>query len=215
MFYVIKLKKIMKEFWNKRYSQDEFAYGMEPNAFIKDKLPLFKTGKILFPAEGEGRNAVYASQLGWKVSAFDFSSKGKERADRLAESKGVTIDYSVNGFLQEMYEPEEFDAICLTFVHFEPNIKKEMHERLDSYLKVGGYVILEAFSKEHREINKINPASGGPPNIDMMYSIQEIERDFKNYEIIELKKELVNLNEGFGHVGEGSVIRFIGKKKKP
>jgi len=161
----------MKEFWNDRYNQEEFTYGKEPNIFIKAKLPLFERGKILFPAEGEGRNSVYAAQLGWEVSAFDFSSKGKEKADNLAHSKNVTINYKVSKFLEENYTPKEFDAICLTFVHFMPNIKTEMHQRLDSYLKVGGHIILEAFSKEHREISKVNPAVGGPPDASMMYSI--------------------------------------------
>jgi 2-polyprenyl-3-methyl-5-hydroxy-6-metoxy-1,4-benzoquinol methylase len=203
----------MKEFWDERYSQEQFAYGEEPNAFVKEKLPLFKAGKILFPAEGEGRNSVYAAQLGWEVSAFDFSAKGKQRADDLASSKNVKIDYQVKSFFEESYDKDEFDAICMTFVHFDPKIKTEMHKRLDSYLKPGGHIIFEAFSKEHREINKINPEVGGPSDAKYMYSIEEIERDFSNYEIIELKKELVHLHEGFGHVGESSLIRFIGRKK--
>lgn len=203
----------MIDFWNNRYKQKEWAYGKEPNAYIKEKLPLFKTGKALFPAEGEGRNAIYAATLGWDVSAFDYSIKGKEKADKLALVNNVTIDYSVQGFLEETYEQGEFDLICLTFVHFEPNIKIEMHKRLDNYLKTGGHILLEAFSKEHREINKKDSKVGGPPNEDQMYSIEEIKRDFSNYEIIELKKENTYLEEGLYHVGNSAVIRFIGRKK--
>lgn len=202
----------MKEFWNNRYSHHEFVYGMEPNVYVKEKLPLFEVGKILFPADGEGRNSVYAAQLGWDVSAFDQSIKGKDKAEKLAQLKNVTINFSIQSFLEERYKPEEFDIICLTFVHFKPDMKMAMHLRLDSYLKVGGYIILEAYSKEHRKINKINPAIGGPPDENLMYSIEEIERDFKNYELLELEKKKINLKEGLGHVGESSVIRFIGKK---
>lgn len=203
----------MKNYWDERYSKKEFVYGVEPNAYIKEKLPLFEKGEILFPADGEGRNSVYAAELGWEVSAFDFSMKGKEKADKLAQSKNVVIDFSVQCFLEESYEQEKFDMICLTSVHFKPEIKTEMHRRLDSYLKIGGHIILEAYSKEHRQINKINPAVGGPPSEQMMYSIEEIERDFRNYEIIELKKKESNMKEGIGHVGQSSVIRFIGKKR--
>ncbi|WP_289055885.1 class I SAM-dependent methyltransferase [Carboxylicivirga marina] len=202
----------MKEFWDERYSQAEFAYGEEPNIFVKERLPDFQPGKVLFPAEGEGRNSVYAAELGWEVAAFDFSSKGKERADKLAASKGVSIDYQVKGILEESYEAESFDVICLTYVHFPPEIKDEMHPRLDRYLKPGGHIILEAFSKEHRELNKVNPDLGGPPDASMMYSKEEIKHAFGNYEIVELSIEMRHLNEGFGHVGEGSVIRFIGRK---
>ncbi|MFT5647736.1 MAG: SAM-dependent methyltransferase [Aureispira sp.] len=204
----------MEEFWNKKYSQNEFAYGVEPNFYIKEKLPLFEVGKVLFPADGEGRNSVYAAQLGWDVSAFDQSIKGKEKADKLAHLKKVRIDFSIQSFLEEHYESEEFDVICLTSVHFEPDIKAAMHLRLDGYLKVGGHIILEAFGKEHRAISKINPAVGGPPDENMMYSVEEIKRDFKNYEIIELEKKKTSLKEGLGHIGESSVIRFIGKKTK-
>ncbi len=203
----------MKEFWNDRYGQKEWAYGKEPNTYIKEKLPLFKIGKVLFPAEGEGRNAVYAATLGWEVSAYDYSAKGKEKADQLANQNNVTIDYKVQGFLNENYKQGEFDMICLTSVHFEPSIKVEMHKRLDYYLKSGGHIILEAFSKEHREISKKNPKVGGPPNKDNMYSIAEIKRDFSNYEIIELKKENRYLEEGLYHIGDSTVIQFIGRKK--
>jgi 2-polyprenyl-3-methyl-5-hydroxy-6-metoxy-1,4-benzoquinol methylase len=161
----------MKEFWDNKYSQNEFAYGVEPNFYVKEKLPLFKVGKVLFPADGEGRNSVYAAQLGWDVSAFDQSIKGKEKADKLADLKNVKINFSVQSFLEESYESEEFDVICLTSVHFQPDIKVAMHLRLNSYLKVGGHIILEAFSKEHRAISKINPAVGGPPDVNLMYSI--------------------------------------------
>lgn len=203
----------MKEFWNDRYNQNEFTYGTEPNVYLKEKLPTFKIGKILFPADGEGRNSVYAAQLGWDVFAFDFSKTGKEKADKLAMSKNVRINFTVQSFLKESYNPNEFDMICLTSVHFEPEMKTEMHKRLDRYLKIGGHIILEAYSKEHRAINKINPSVGGPPDEKMMYAIEEIKRDFTNYEFIELKKERINMKEGFGHNGHSSVVRFIGKKK--
>ena len=203
----------MKAFWDDRYNQEEWAYGEEPNAFVKDRLPMFKPGKILFPAEGEGRNAVYAAQLGWDVSAFDYSVSGKKKAQKLAALKNVNIDYQTKAFLEEDYEAESFDAICNVFVHFEPELKTKMHKRLDQYLKKGGLFIMEVYSKEHRLINRLNPAVGGPPNEDHMYSIDEIKQDFSNYEIIELKKELVELKEGLYHVGESSVLRFIGRKK--
>ena len=70
----------MKEMWNERYAQKTFAYGEEPNVFLKEQLIEIKPGKALFPAEGEGRNAVYTATLGWKVNAFDLSKEGKQKA---------------------------------------------------------------------------------------------------------------------------------------
>ena len=50
-----------KEFWDERYNEENFAYGHEPNVLLKKILDKLPAGKILFPAEGEGRNAVYAA----------------------------------------------------------------------------------------------------------------------------------------------------------
>jgi len=87
--------------WNERYSNDEFAYGTQPNNYLKDQLQKLETGSILFPAEGEGRNAVFAAQLGWEVYAFDISAEGKNKALQLAEINNVRIDYHV-GELQTL-----------------------------------------------------------------------------------------------------------------
>jgi len=202
----------MKEFWDDRYDKESFIYGTEPSVYIKKQLPLLKPGKILFPAEGEGRNAVFAAQLGWQVHAFDFSTKGKEKAQKLAQTHHVQIDYRIQSFMNEQYKAEEFDTICMASVHFEPSIKMQMLKRLDSYLKIGGFFIIDAFNKKHRALNKTNPALGGPPDEEMMFSAYEIKLAFSHYEIIELKEELAEIKEGSGHVGKCELIRFIGKK---
>ena len=67
--------------WNDRYSNPEYAYGTAPNEWFKEQLThLPGKGRILLPAEGEGRNAVFAAKQGWEVSAFDPSEAGREKA---------------------------------------------------------------------------------------------------------------------------------------
>ena len=73
----------MKEFWNERFSKKEYAYGIEPNAFLKSELLKLKPGKILFPAEGEGTNSVFAATLGWNVVAFDNGREGRRNGSSL------------------------------------------------------------------------------------------------------------------------------------
>lgn len=80
------MKDIWTEKWNDRYSQNGFAYGEEPNIYLKEQLEKLSAGNILFPAEGEGRNAVFAAKREWKVSAFDISAEGKNKALQLAET---------------------------------------------------------------------------------------------------------------------------------
>ncbi|KPH14857.1 bifunctional 2-polyprenyl-6-hydroxyphenol methylase/3-demethylubiquinol 3-O-methyltransferase UbiG [Chryseobacterium sp. ERMR1:04] len=199
--------------WDDRYSNDEFAYGTQPNNYLKDRLQKLEPASILFPAEGEGRNAVFAAQLGWKVSAFDISSEGKNKALQLAESNNVTIDYQVGELQTLNFQEEQFDAIALIYAHFPADIKSAIHKMLDQYLRKGGYIIFEAFSKNHLKLVLKNEKVGGPKDIGSLFSIDEITSDFPNYEIIELIETEIELNEGVFHNGTGSVIRFVGKKK--
>lgn len=203
----------MKEFWDKRYAENEMAYGKEPNSFFATQISKLQTGNILLPAEGEGRNAIYSAKLGWDVSAFDISIEGKKKADLFAKNSNVSIDYKVHGFDKINYKKEYFDCIGLIFAHFPPHLKSEYHKLLDVYLKKDGILILEGFSKKHIKYNTENPKSGGPKNIDMLFSIEEIKKDFSDYEIIELSEKDEVLNEGAFHNGKSSVIRFVGKKK--
>lgn len=201
------------ERWNDRYSNKEFAYGEQPNNYLKEQLEKLNPGTILFPAEGEGRNAVFAAKSGWTVSAFDISAEGKNKALKLAEDNNVTIDYQVGELESHNYHSEQFDAIALIYAHFPAEIKSSIHKALDQYLRKDGIVIFEAFSKKHLDYLAKNDKVGGPKDIESLFSIEEIQDDFPNYEIIELEEREIELNEGLFHNGKGSVIRFIGRKK--
>ena len=201
------------ERWNDRYSNEEFAYGEVPNNYLKEQIEKLSAGKILFPAEGEGRNAVFAARLGWTVSAFDISDEGKNKAIRFAEANNVTIDYQVGELESLNYQSEQFDVIALIYAHFPAAIKSAIHKTLDQFLRKGGIIIFEAFSKKHLEYLAKNDKVGGPKDIESLFSIEEIQSDFPNYEIIELEEKEIELNEGIFHNGTGSVIRFVGRKK--
>jgi 2-polyprenyl-3-methyl-5-hydroxy-6-metoxy-1,4-benzoquinol methylase len=199
--------------WNQRYANNGFAYGEKPNNYLKEQLEKLNVGTILFPAEGEGRNAVFAATLGWTVFAFDISSEGQKKARRLAETNNVTIDYRIGELQTLNYKEEQFDAIALIYAHFPANVKSYLHKTLNNYLRKGGTIILEAFSKSHLNYLAKNEKVGGPKDIGSLFSVDEIETDFDNYDMVELKETVIHLHEGLYHNGQGAVIRFVGRKK--
>lgn len=199
--------------WNDRYRKAEYAYGDQPNQYLKEQLEKLDPGTILFPAEGEGRNAVFAAKLGWTVSAFDISIEGKKKAMKLAETHNVAIDYRVGELQSLHYDNEQFDAIALIYAHFPAQFKALYHRTIEKYLKKDGIIIFEAFSKNHIGYQAKNEKIGGPKDLESLFSLDEITTDFVNYEIFELAEKEIDLNEGVFHIGLGSVIRFTGKKK--
>ena len=200
-------------FWDQRYSQPDFAYGKNPNEYLKAKLLDLSPGRILFPAEGEGRNAVFAATLAWEVFAFDSSAEGKKKAEKLALTNGVTIDYRLEDLEKVEYPSNSFDAIALIYTHF-PEVKRRIfHQKLSVYLKNGGILILECFSKKHLDYQKDSPNVGGPKEESMLFDLEELKEDFKDFDFLEAYETETELKEGLYHVGNASVVRLFAVKK--
>lgn len=198
----------MKEYWNQRYSQEEYKYGKEPNRFLKEELDKTKPGRILFLGEGEGRNAAYAAKKGWIVDAVDYSEEGKLKADKLAEELGVKINYEISNFENFQPKDNQYDVVGIIFIHLEERIRTALFQNIYNSLKTGGIIIFECFEKD-----QINFDSGGPKDYELLYSLEEVISGFIDLEFEKLSKEKIFLQEGAGHLGEAAVIRFVGVKK--
>jgi hypothetical protein len=199
----------MKDFWNQRYNREDFVYGITPNAFFKQFIDTNKPGKLLLPADGEGRNGVYAALNGWEVDAFDYSKEAKKKALKLADKHAVQLNYTVEDFESVTLPENHYNAVALIYAHMPSDIRRNIHRKIIKSLKTGGMLILEAFSKE-----QMNYSSGGPRNIDMLYNPEDIKRDFEHLDITYLEQMTIHLDEGEHHQGEGNVIRMIAKKSK-
>jgi SAM-dependent methyltransferase len=198
----------MNNFWNERYIDKEFVYGTEPNHFLAEQMKNLPVGKIIFPCDGEGRNAVFAAQKGWQAKAFDLSEEGLKKALMLAQQKNVSISYQIADAITVEYPPESVDAAALIYAHFPPSIRKSIHQKIIGWLKPGGTLILEAFNPL-----QINNTSGGPKDLSLLYTEEMLKEDFEPLKITLLNSMKITLNEGKYHQGIADVVRFIGIKR--
>lgn len=201
------------KFWDQRYGQEEYVYGTEPNEFYKSWIDRLTPGNALFAAEGEGRNAVYAAQLGWHVLAIDQSEVGKKKAINLAALKQVEIEYVVGDLELIDLSERKFDLIVLVYAHLSDTNRRVVHQKLMRLLNPGGHVILEAFSQQHPPYQILNPTVGGPRELSYLYTEFEIVSDFSELKPVYRSTEVIELSEGPFHLGKGSVVRFVGKKE--
>lgn len=197
----------MKEFWESRYQEPTFAYGTRPNEFFQEHINKIPPGKILLPAEGEGRNAVYAARKGWEVTAFDFSMQAMLKTFQLAERYDVTLNYTVQDVAKFESNGVAYDVIGLFFAHFPPPLRKTFHQKLPTMLKKSGYVLLEAFHP-----NQLYYSSGGPKEKEMLLTLEDLEIEFKDLNILMLEDRIVELDEGPYHQGKAHVVRMIATK---
>ena len=200
---------LVKNFWDERYSIKDYVYGTLPNQFFKEQVDKLEAGRILMVGEGEGRNAVYAAKLGWQVDAIDSSSIAKEKALSLAERNQVSINYQVGDIFSYDFPENIYDSVGIIFLHVNESEKESevLSRNVMDALKENGRIILELFSK-----NQLGKKSGGPQDLSMLCSIEQVQKNFSALKHEILREENVLLSEGEFHQGEASVIRFVGIK---
>lgn len=197
----------MKDLWNQRYKEQDYVYGKEPNAFFKEQIEKLEKGEILFPGDGDGRNSIYAAKLGWKTYAIDYSEEAINKNKRNAENENVIVNHQILDLSKNEFGEDFYDCIVSIFVHLDEDEKKIYHSNIYKALKPGGVLILQAYDHDQLKYN-----SGGPKDISLLYSLEEIVTDFQDMDFIVLAKEVIRLKEGKLHDGEASVINFVGKK---
>jgi len=172
----------IKNFWDEKFSSSDYIYWSEPNVFLKDTLDSYNLAwKIFLLAEWEGRNAVYSAKNWFDTYAFDMSNEWRKKALSLAKIQGVEINYEVWDFLKYDFWYEKFDVLALIYAHFHPSLVRDYHKKAWSLLKSWAMIILEWFSKNNLEKKISNPKIGWPDNIDMLFSIEEIKKDFSDF----------------------------------
>lgn len=201
------LQSMMEDFWNKRYAEHQSVYGTMPNLFFKNFIDQQKPGTLLLPAEGEGRNALYAAAKGWQVDAFDFSKEARKKTLSMAVDHHLKINYETKK-IQDYSAGKLYDLVALIYVHTEPLVRKAFHAELVKSIKPGGFLILEAFSKSQLAFK-----SGGPSDINMLFDTAELNEDFKDFQVIQCEQLETELDEGAFHKGMASVVRFVGLKQ--
>lgn len=198
----------MKGMWNTKYGGEDYFYGKKPNVFFKGQIKNIKPGTIFFPAEGEGRNAVYAAKNGWSVDAIDSSEAGRDKAMKLAKEEACTINYMLSDIFDLDLQGNKYDVVVWCFLHLPETQRTAYIQKLIKSIKPGGRLILEAFSK-----NQWGRTSGGPKNIDLLYKLEDLKRDLKQLQLVIAEETETMLDEGTGHKGKAKVIRIIAIKK--
>lgn len=197
----------MNAFWEQRYAEEGWVYGQEPNEFFQKTLSGLSPGRLLLPAEGEGRNAIFAARKGWDVTAFDFSTAAQTKALQWADKEGVSLHYSIEDISFWTPESAGFDVVGLIFVHLPAQVRVDFHRKVKDSLIAGGILILEAFRPE-----QLGNPSGGPQALDLLYNPEEVIEDFAGLEVISSERWSGTLHEGKYHEGHAETWRLVMKK---
>jgi len=193
--------------WDERYDSDEYAYGKEPNDFLREAADNLPQGRILCLAEGEGRNAVYLASLGYDVTAVDASPVGLAKAQHLADERGVTITTEVTDLANYDIGKEKWDGIISIFCHLPPELRRQVHHSVVEGLKPGGVLLLEAYTPKQLEYK-----TGGPPVVEMTMTLEQLHIELEGLEFKHAVETVRPVHEGRYHHGDGAVVQLVAVK---
>lgn len=197
-----------RTFWDDKFGPARMAYGTMPNAFLAEHVGAFPpNGDVLSLGEGEGRNAVFLAEQGFRVTAVDASPRGLEKLGQLAAARGVSVTAIEHDLAAFALGDGRWDGIYNIYCHLAPGLRTELYGRIQRALRPGGVFLTEQFAKDQLQFK-----SGGPKDENLLLSLAEFQQAFPGYEVAYAAAEKTTLDEGPLHQGPASVVRFIARK---
>lgn len=164
--------------WDRRYAGTELIWTAGPNRFVVEELAGLEPGRALDLATGEGRNAIWLAENGWQVTGVDFSAVGLAKARRIAESRGVTVDWVAADVLD--YTPAgEFDLVLIAYLQLPMRELATVLGRASAALVPGGTLLMIG-----HDLDNLTRGVGGPQDPSVLYTASAIVAELGGLEVV-------------------------------
>ncbi|MCI2397865.1 class I SAM-dependent methyltransferase [Aliiroseovarius subalbicans] len=195
--------------WDKRFQGEEYLFGTDPATFLVDQVRHLTPGaRALAVADGEGRNSVFLAERGLEVLAMDASPVGVEKARKLAQDRGVEVDFRVADITQWDWDAEQHDLIVAVFIQFMgPALRDAVFAGMKRALRPGGTLLLHGYTPE-----QLGHGTGGPGQVENLYTEALLADAFADFRIERLTAYERHMDEGRGHSGLSALIDLVAHK---
>lgn len=116
--------------------------------WIVSNFGIIKNTEIADFGCGPGLYSTKLAEYGAKVTGIDFSKNSINYAQKMAEKKGLDIEYIITNYL-EFETTNQFDLIIMIMCDFcvlSPEQRKILLQKFQSLLKPDGKVLLDVYS---------------------------------------------------------------------
>jgi SAM-dependent methyltransferase len=166
-----------REAWNQRYADAELVWSAEANRFLVQEVADLPPGRALDLGAGEGRNAIWLAERGWRVTAVDFSGIGLQKARRLAEARGVEVNWTEADLRSYSPAPGAFDLVVLVYIHLPGEERRALVRRAADAVAAGGTLLVLGHDRSN-----IEEGYGGPQDPTILFSPEDISDDLAGIE---------------------------------
>ena len=155
--------------WNARYAEKELIWSAEPNTRFAREVTELTPGTALDVACGEGRNALWLAAHGWQTTAVDFSDVAIGKATRIAQHRGVKIDWIVADVAATSLPTLRFDLVAVLFLHTDPEERSRWLPNVIDAVRPGGTFIYMG-----HDPSNIARGTGGPQDARLLPTAEAV-----------------------------------------
>jgi SAM-dependent methyltransferase len=164
------------EAWDERYAASDLVWSASPNQFVAAELAALPPGRALDVACGEGRNAVWLAERGWRVTAVDFSRVALEKGQAVQRRHPRAAELSVQWVLADALtfdaEQASYDLVVLAYLQLTDEQRRDAVRRAFLALRPGGTFFLVA-----HDASNLTEGTGGPTDPAVLFTAEEVLGD--------------------------------------
>jgi SAM-dependent methyltransferase len=158
--------------WDQRYAGRELVWTSDANRFLVAEAESLAPARALDLACGEGRNAVWLAQRGWRVTGVDFSAVGIEKARQLEHARRVHANWVVANLLDYAPEAQAFELVIVFYLQVPRDERTPILRAAAQAVAPGGTFLLVA-----HDSSNIEHGYGGPQDPDVLYTAEDVAAD--------------------------------------
>jgi SAM-dependent methyltransferase len=158
--------------WDRRYSGSELLWTARPNRFLVAEASDLPPGRALDLACGEGRNAVWLAERGWRVAGIDFSAVALDKARQLAAARGVEGEWIRADVVEHRLEEAAFDLVLVLYLQLPEASRRRALRSAAAALAPGGTLLVVAHDSANLE-----HGHGGPQDARVLYTAADVAAD--------------------------------------
>lgn len=182
-----------REEWNRKHREAGVLFGVEPNRFLVAEVEGLPPGRALDLACGAGRNAVWLAERGWRVTAVDFADVALRTARRLAEARGVEVEWVEADVREWVPGAAAFELVTILYLQLPAEERRLVLGRAAAAVAPGGTLLLVGHDRENLE-----GGWGGPKDPAVLLSPDEVAAELPGLEVEKAERVLrpVETEEG-------------------
>jgi SAM-dependent methyltransferase len=176
---------VEREEWNRKHREAGVLFGVEPNRFLVAEVEGLPPGRALDLACGAGRNAVWLAERGWRVTAVDFADVALRTARRLAEARGVEVEWVEADVREWVPGAAAFELVTILYLQLPAEERRLVLGRAAAAVAPGGTLLLVGHDRENLE-----GGWGGPKDPAVLLSPDEVAAELPGLEVEKAERVL-------------------------